>query len=249
MRDRTWVRGLFVLFWVGSVAMPAAASQQDSSVPAGPNKEATSRPREAWKWTLEERLAARFDPATMAERQAEYQAEQGAIRKRQGGSLLENETNIARPVLEKRSGRRTPELFLPGELFDHLIDGVFAPGLEHADLQESRANYEQWAAALGLGSDFWERLEGAAAPYLTLLQKEGRQRLPSRADIAAKGEERRFQICQARLQALEAARAEFGEAFLRLLYEGVAPSIQEVSLYSDYQKKAEDLRFQEGGCR
>jgi hypothetical protein len=226
---------------------PAKPRNSETQVPEAGSKPAT---KPAWKWTLEERLAARFDPAAMAERQAQYQAEQEAIRKRQGGSLPEDEARVTRSVIEKRDGRRTPELFLPGELFDLLLDGAFAPGRERADLQGSRAHYEQWAAALGLGSNFWERLEEAAAPYLTLLQKGGRQRLPSRADIAAKGEEGRFHICRARLQALEAAGAELGEeAFLRLLYEGVAPSYQEISLYSDYQEKAEDLRLQEGGCR
>jgi len=254
MRDGTGLKALYGLYGLLLLlcTVPVTASQHDSGGPADREKEATSKPRKAWEWTLEERLAKRFDPAVMEELQVQYQAEQEAIRKQRGGSFPEDEARVKRPapVREKRDGRKTPELFLPGELFDILLDGTFAPGLERVNIQGFRADYEQWVAALGLGSDFWDRLEGVAAPYLTLLQKGGRQRLPTKADIAAKGEERRFHICRARLQALEAAEAEFGkEAFLRLLYEGVAPSVQETSLYSDYQRKADELRFQEGGCR
>jgi hypothetical protein len=83
-----------------------AASGFRSEQPAKPRgsetqvSEAGSKPatKPAWKWTLEERLTARFDPEAMAERQAQYQAEQEAIRKRQGGSLPEDEARVTRPV-------------------------------------------------------------------------------------------------------------------------------------------------------
>jgi hypothetical protein len=219
----------------------------------GAEAEKTAPPQPAWKWTLDERLAARFDPAAMAEREAEYQAEQDAVRKRHPELLAKrkSETPASPPrPTEMLDGSKTPELFLPGELFDVLLSQAFVSEQESAGLQVSRSDFESWAAALGLGRDLWDRLEETAVPYLKLFQNEKRQGNNLRV-IATTGDEEELRICRARAQALEAAIAELGEeAFLRLLYEGVAPYIRQASLSpSDYQRKADELRFQEGGCR
>lgn len=231
---------------VAVLLLGAAAARGAEPEKAGPPK------KPAWKWTLDERLAARFDPGALAEREAEYQAEHEARGRRFPNLALEEQREMPGPptATERIDGRKTPELFLPGELFDSLLSQVFAPEKESADLQASRSGFEQRAAALGLGRDLWDRLEESAAPYLKLFQSEDRQDRATRA-IAAKGEEEELRNCRARARALEAAEAEFGEeAFLRLLYEGVAPYVRQASLLpSDYQWQAERLRFQEGGCR
>lgn len=226
---------------------PAKPQGSETQVPEAGSKPAA---KPAWKWTLEERLAARFDPEAVLSRQAEYQAYKDALRKR----FPEYVKRTAAPaglVEEMLDGSKNPELFLPGELFDILLQRAFAPGRESANVSGFRADYQRWAAALGLGADLWDRLEEASAPYLSFLQSESRQGLPSSADIPAKEARSQFRTCQARIQALEEAKVEFGEeVFLRLLYEAVAPSVREASLYpSNHQRMVDELRFQEGGCR
>ncbi|HEX9944271.1 MAG TPA: hypothetical protein VGG03_19850 [Thermoanaerobaculia bacterium] len=208
----------------------------------------------AWKWTIDERLAARFNPEAIAARAAEQRdAEREARKKFRSGQSARAEEGAQgtepEPVTDMIDGRKTPELFLPGELFDLLLNHVFPPEKGRADLQTSRSFFEERAAALGIGRDLWDRLEDAAAPYLRLLHEDRRHRIAEAN--ASKGEEDGIRICRARAQALEAAEAEFGEeTFLRLLYKAVAPHTRKASLLPpDYQRHAEKLRFEEGGCR
>lgn len=240
MTDRTWAWGLLVLFWIGSVALPPAASQQDASVPTVPKKE-------AWKWTLEERLAARFDPEALAAREAEHQAEQESIFRRFGDPLEGELKNMKGPpaTAEHLDGRKAPELFLPGELFTQLINHGFSPQGGNWDVRRSREPIEERAAALGFGRDLWVRLEKVAAPYLELLRESG----PRRVDQEIS--ERDIRLCQLRTRVLEAAKVEFGEeSFLRLLYEAVAPNALRVYILKgpDYRQHEEQLRSLEGGC-
>ncbi|HEV2856521.1 MAG TPA: hypothetical protein VHC97_27285 [Thermoanaerobaculia bacterium] len=209
----------------------------------------------AWKWTIEERLAARFDPAAMAAREAEYQAEQEAIRKRWADSVLfEDEAKMTGPppATETIDGSKTPELFLPVELFGMLLNRAFPLEEESAGPQEPRSRIEQRAAALGFGRDLWGRLEKAAAPYLGPLHAEDRRRLTTRTNDTREDDRKR--LCRLRAQALAAAKAEFGEEnFLRLLYEAVAPTFRPTYILEgwppDYQRHADLLLSLEGSCR
>ncbi len=206
----------------------------------------------AWKWTLDERLAARFDPLAMAAREAEYEAKRKSRFKHVRGGFFVERTEVTDPpsVSETIDGSKNPELFLPGELFDMLLHHAFPPGKERPNPQESENGFAEWAAALGFGPDFQDRLEWAVAPYLKLLQSELPQGGTTGANAPKWEQETRLRLCPARVQALEAAEAELGEeAFLRLLYEGVAPSVRHGAVFSSLQRRVEELRFQEGGCR
>jgi len=214
----------------------------------------------AWKWTLDERLAARFDAGAMAARDAGLQAEEEATRKRWSNLLAGEEAQMTGPppATETIDGSKTPELFLPVELFTTLLRRGLSPEEEREGLQESRSRIEERAVALGFGQDLWDRLDKVVAPYLRLLYDEER-RNPVYGGEKTKAEdpkrkEVRLRLCRARAQALEAAKAEFGEeAFLRLLYEAVAPNSRPIYILEpwppDYQRHAERLRFEEGGCR
>jgi hypothetical protein len=248
MRHRTWARVMGGLFIVCGVGGPAAASQQAAGVPKDPKKDAISRPRAAWKWTLEERLAARFDPQAVAAREAEYQAEQEKIFERLGDPLAEEAMKMTNPpaTTEHLDGRKTPELFLPGELFTLLIIRGFSPQGGNRDVRGSRDPIEERAAALGFGRDLWVRLETAATPYLQLLREGG----PGEGDESEQAE-RDINLCRQRARALKAAKAEFGEEmFLRLLYEAVAPTARPIYFFegTNYYKYAENLRRFEEGC-
>jgi hypothetical protein len=220
------------LFLLG---VPAAQGAQ-------PEKDAPKKP--AWKWTLDERLAARLDPESMAARVAENRARTEAILKSQGVNYVPKE-QAGPPLLEETIiGSKNPELFLPSELFDALLGQAFLV----ADRQAGRNWIEPRAAALGFGRDFLDRLGKTVEPYLRLLTKQG-----PRGQRITISEEEDLRLCHLRVQALEATEAEFGEeSFLRLLYEAVAPSLQRGSMFGpgppDYQRYEEKLRFEEGGC-
>ena len=225
---------------------------------AEPEKGSPRKP--AWKWTLDERLAARFDPGAMAARDAELQAEEEAARKRWSNLLAGEEAQMTGPppATETIDGSKTPELFLPVELFSTLLNRGFPPGEEREGPHEARSGIEARAAALGFGRDLWHGLDKVVAPYQRLLYDvERRSPLFAASDSKSEDPKRKevsLRLCRARAQALEAAKAEFGEeTFLRLLYEAVAPNSQPIYILEpwppDYQRHAERLRFWEGGCQ
>jgi hypothetical protein len=233
--------------------LSVAAAQGAEVEEGGPRKP-------AWKWTLDERLAARFDPGAMAARDAELQAEEEAARKRWSNLLAGEEAQMKgpSPATETIDGSKTPELFLPGELFGMLLYRGLPQEEKREGLQESRGRIEERAAALGFGRDLWDRLDKVAAPYLRLLHDEERRSPLSGAEDSKAADlikkEVSLRLCRARAQALEAAKAEFGEeAFLRLLYEALAPIGRRIYVLEpwppDYQRHAEELRLEEGGCR
>lgn len=201
----------------------------------------------AWQWTLEERLAKRFDPAQI---QARAIAERARQQELQAMGMPGTRSGRVHKLQDSFNGQETPELFLPSELFENLLLRGFPPDGRHQ--QESRRSLEERAAALGFGADFWKRLGRAAAPYLELRRERDRLAL---ADQRSTTEASRLNgaltpnaLCQARHKALNDAKALFGEeVFLRLLYEAVAPNLGVAYLVEDGIE--EDLRRTEGGCR
>ncbi len=240
----------FILLIAALLPGVAVAQEAETERKADPRKP-------AWKWSIEERLAARFDPVAMAAREAEYEAEQEEFRKRGYDPLFDEWAKMTapQPAIEHLDGRKAPELFLPGELFSTLLRRGLPPEeeRERAGLQISRSQIEQRAAALGFGRDLWDRLEKVAASYLKLLYSEDRRRLRTGENDYRKQEDR-LRICREYTQAVKAARAEFGEeTFLRLLYEAVAPDTLRTYILEgwppDYHQHADLLRSSEkGGC-
>jgi hypothetical protein len=112
-----------------------------------------------------------------------------------------------------------------------------------------RGPIERRAAALGFGRDLWPRLEKVAAPLRKLETEQKRQGdSPSTPVNIYKMDARSVHFCRVRAQVIAAAKAEFGEeAFLRLLYEALAPEVR--LTYPIYPRMAEHLRFMEEGCR
>jgi hypothetical protein len=151
------------------------------------------------------------------------------------------------PPVETIDGRKTPELFLTWELFTDLLDrDLLADGLVG---RERRERIEERAAALGFGQDLWPRLKKVAAPFIALRRQAAR--LPVQSGKVTGGlqmDADGLRLCRARSRAIAAAKAEFGEeAFLRLLYEAVAPNLQITGMLAP--GLAEHLRFLEGGCQ
>jgi hypothetical protein len=250
---------LFVLLLL-AIRAPAETAQAGGAdkprAPGAVNRPDGAVPKPAWEWSVEERLAARFDPEAVEAKEVERKANDDEARKQSPDGrlpldeLLDQMTG-PEPVTITLDGSKTPELYLPGELFWVLIDR----GLQHEQGSPDPGKYwarmEGRAAALGFGRDFWDRLENIAAPYVTF-QRPDRLRSVEQKGAGERKEEAQRR-CRARAQALRAAEAEFGrEAFLRLLYEAVAPDAYQVQILGpepvDYQQHAEEARFQEGGC-
>jgi len=203
--------------------------------------------KSAWQWSLEDRLAARFDPEAMKFRATKHAAEQKAIFDK-FPAIRTGGLGTMSPGTDTIEGTKSPQLFLPTELFSILLNDGFPPNGIRQD--ESRRNIEERATALGFGHDFWARLERVAAPILKL----ERERELTLGDRRGVNQERlgigsqSIVFCRARAQALEAAKSEFGaEPFSRLLYEVVAPTTSITYVLKD--GLADDMRYLEGGCR
>src|SRR5436305_5908869 len=206
----------------------------------------------AWQWTLDERLAKRFDPEARRARiaakiaaEATYKTEAEAAEA--AGDFAEKSR---REDLDVINGRRNPELFLPVELFNILLLNAFPPG--GIDPAGYRGMIEPHAAALGFGADFWLRLGRVAAPVLDFererekLAKTNPARLHRQEGSEINAEE--ISACRDRAEALVKAETEFGkEPFLRLLYDVIAPS-SEVT-YSLRGGIVEQARAMERGCQ
>lgn len=224
----------------------ATVAQGAESRPIGGSR------KPAWKWSVEERLAARFDPDAMKARAARQRAEYEEIKKLAPDMVADGE-----PTREDRDsidGGETPELFLPWELFNYLLERGFT---FDEDRTESRRSIEERAAILGFGRDLWPRLENLSSPFLQIRHERFNRAMEKSVEPPSSIAEKRHGLemdregllfCRTRAKALAAAKAEFGEEpFLRLLYEVVAPSIGLTYLVD--KDSLDQLRFLEGGCR
>src|SRR4051812_3335976 len=146
-------------------ALAAAAQPAGSLIKGSPSKP-------AWKWSVDERLAKRFDPESMKARAEARTAKLNDFEKRFPApaddlftGALKNQQNV-----DTIEGETNPELFLTFELFNQLLVMGFPP--DGMNQQESRRLIEERAAVLGFGQDLWGRLERAAAPFLKLQRRE-----------------------------------------------------------------------------
>ncbi len=200
--------------------------------------------RPPWKWTDEERIAKRYDPASMHSREDAY------VAKTEGAAVA-----IGRDVVD---GDKNPGLFLPIDLYRALLMRAFSPVPEAS--QVFRDGYQSKSGGLRIDDDFWQRLERTARPYLDSIEtqralgKEYQTAHPGRrAEIDRQADEFGKEDCRLRVQNLETARATFGrEAFDRFLYEAVAPGSFSTSVNGtsdDSLISADHLRYLAGGCQ
>lgn len=232
-----------ILLLISTFAAPA----QSVEVPTEGNP---SKP--AWKWSVDERLAKRFDPESVKARAEERAAKRKdfekhfpALAQNPLAGEVKNQQNV-----DTIEGETNPELFLTFELFDQLLEMGFPP--HGMNQQESRRLIEERAVVLGFGQDLWDRLEQAAAPFLKLQRREEQLTrngaLPSRPADDTKMSPEALHWCRERARAIAAAKAEFGEEpFLRLLYTGVTTGFDITYVFDPGD--AGRLRYVEGGCQ
>ena len=196
-----------------------------------------------WDWTIEDRLAARFDPDKNRERQLAYEAKypQAAGANAQNVAAEGVEMPARQQHVHMIDGSRNPELFFAYELFDGLMSGLTP---DESQRVRQRAYFRPSIRALGYDDEaFWRSLESVSAKYLPLCFPTTH---PIRsAEVKAAAEAR----CRERYDALEAARALFGRRrFDVLLYTVVAPVSQYSSATFDANPAAR-YREAEKGCR
>ncbi len=218
------------------VAMPSIAG------PAPPEK---AEPYEArsWEWTMQHRIAARYDPEGIERR-----------RQRAAESQLHGGVPIADGV-QVIDGRNDPELFFEWELFDALLSRGYGP--EPRAREIFREIIEANLATVDgfeMPADFWQRLAVAAQDLLA--SRQALRALAAHLPEASAAEAARLHAeiddlqadgCRMRRLALLAVRKEIGrESLLRILYQGVAPDtfLQE----STDESRGEILRYVQRGC-
>jgi hypothetical protein len=188
----------------------------------------------AWRWSQEERIAKRFDPAEIAARQV----------RRLDGSSSSGPSGLF--VVD---GSVEPELFLPWELLDMFFTRV---GSNPEQFRQTRDSYSSAIAKRGWDAGaFWRDMADIRASYdvarttqaalfpgssETVEEKRSRERQRESADL---------QICRARADALSTALARYRD-FDRFLYEEVAPTLV---MRSSTPTDAMTLRWIAGGCR
>jgi hypothetical protein len=179
---------------------------------------AFAQDRPAAKWTLEERLERRNDPVEIAHR-----AYVNAVRMTPGPR---------KPPNFVISGSDDPELFLPFELMNMLMDST-------KDRPEAyrRRVYDPVLADLHWDREaFWADLADSGADYF---------RLNTESAKASSSDELSRQICGARAAAHEEMRKRYPR-FDEFLYAAVAPNR---TFVSDDVLPAYWLAWLEGGCK
>jgi|GEM_PF-6253519 len=210
-----------------------------------PALRAQSEPPEKapWQWTLEERIAARYNPERMRER-----VERGA---RQAAK----QDYEVPPGQQTISGHEEPEQFLPTEVMSELLYTVFGSNREARQIW--RRVFEERLAAAGvkLPADFYRDLSILANEHLGRLHRarQKAQELPN-----LKGNERAKALkeiqalqqggCERTFELLTQARALFGQkTFDEILYVGIAVGKWQTFVY----KPGDEARARhiEEGCK
>lgn len=223
---------------------PLKAQTPDVRIPGG----VTGSPATpAWDWSDADRVRTRFDPKAIRERAAAHRANVG-MRPPVHSQAAPSEG--FRPSQQHvLDGARNPELFLPAELLDVLLQGLHSDPRMRAP---ARLALAKGIHEMGYTEDdFWNRLQRLSAHYLALKSR------PSNTSIqrvrTADGTMASFPLdvdrCVARHGLLQSARTAFGAAkFQRFLYTAVAPEVQR-SDSTQQLDPAQELLFIAKGCR
>ncbi len=228
----TWTVAILVLMIAGTATAPAAGQAPASGAESAAD-EATTR-KKPWEWTLDERIALRFDPALIAEREKEERARKRAA----GVEPLPDPPQS--PHNHGIDGDRNPELLLPHELLRSLISG-FMPDDERRT--RWRESLRRDLVAAGFDEElFWAQLRSATSRYVDTFV------YPATGAIDDAASRERHALCREEFLALESARQVFGrEQFDRFLYEAIAPRTRAASV-TNAPDPAAELRFFAGGC-
>lgn len=201
-------------------------------------------PKEPWEWTLDERLALRFDPVDMRRRMAEHAAENYPPPELMPADIPPPSTDGC--IV---NGSKDPALLLPSELFSSLLGVGFQP--DDFIREPRRKAILEKAQALGFGDDLWPVLEVLAKDVLRV-KRDAREKSERFEKTGERPPEATYEEqsahCAQRARALQAVRTYYGaERFDRFLYEAVAPGMS-IAMPENPEWPGQ-LRFVEGGCQ
>jgi hypothetical protein len=227
------------MFLVVLAAIVLSLNAQDSSAP----------PAEPWKWTLEQRLQARFDPAARAARVADAVAREARIQRRVPRAMSAGEQQPGDVI----DGNQHPELFLPTELFERFVRLAYV-----MDSPTWRLSMRQRSDDILRTDADWEALDVHVAEYAAnlksdaaLFDEEDRATRPRRAELERQLATIRASRCALEKHAMRRARAYFGaERFDRFLYlfasRGISSTYVATNPFSETQAR---LKATEESCR
>jgi hypothetical protein len=210
--------------------------------------EAPSHNKPPWEWSVQERLAARFDAAAVQKRVDAMLDRRHA----QSGSLASNAmADRVRPA-DYIDGHAHPELFLPTEILTMFIRSAYAGG-EDETADGFRISAAQNATELGLPGEFLAVFEREAQALIALQMEESALR-----DALSEGKRERETIirelarleseqCPLRVAVLQSLRKQYGSEVDRFLYAALAPGMSRVIFSPIPDPQA--LRLAEQGCR
>jgi hypothetical protein len=202
-------------------AMASADAQSDAARVSGSE-------RAPWQWSVEERLAVRFDPGVV----------QQSRERRSSSALVRKDESV--PV----NGADRPELLLPFELVNDFLPVLRVPA------ERRQAVRERFRPFIETGKwnfdEFWRQVEQAATPYFAA-HDHAVARLKDSALPEPERKANSQSVCVARAAALQKLRTSLGAVeFDRFLYTAVAPNMQSISMRGT---TPDMLRRIEGGCR
>jgi len=179
---------------------------------------ATSPPLEPWKWTLDQRMAARFDSVSRAARVASAHDRESQLHRRNPSALSMPNTPAASDIID---GSSHPELFTPTELFEHFVWMAYT-----LDSPVWRESMRQRSDDILRTDADWRKLDAIVAAYAQnlrreseLSQRQGQSSAAQRRELLREQSLVLADRCSIERQALRAARATFGvDRFNRFLY-------------------------------
>jgi hypothetical protein len=153
---------------------------------------------------------------------------------------------------EMLDGKTRPELLLPYELFDSLLEGLSEKETHRVN---ARRILDPQLRAFGFHPDvFWSTLSTVADRYLKTRAENWRLHRQSTVFTTAAGIKTWLPInqadCALRIAALNEAREKLGgtEAFDHFLYSAVAPNVSYAETGNESDRAAQ-LRYMAGGCK
>jgi len=239
--------GFFLLSLGIALTTLAAPPERDQATSATALPQTTTK--EAWEWTVDERIAIRTDPVARQARIDKFLAQRRTANA-PAGRIAAMSNGQELPVGDSIHGSDHPELFLPTELFSIFTSSVFVVSDEVSDHVRKVAKHG--AASIGLSSDFVSTFETEALEFTVLQRQENtlKERLGrgegSSDQLLAEIKKLRHQQCPLRIAAITRLRARYGEKFDRFLYTTVAPG---AFIDSFGPTSADELRSQEEGCQ
>jgi hypothetical protein len=195
---------------------------------------AENRAMPAWEWSDADRISLRCDSRLAAERVAESKPESRTSR-----AGVEAAPERTSRIVDVIDGKKRPELFLPTELFEALVERGLLDGWGEG--------WEKRIRAAGLPDDFLRRLRKDSELFIADLE-ERRQLTrktpdaPERARLVVLAPA----LCRDRADALQRATRAFGPDLSRFMYVYVAPLR---TTFLEEPADPEALTSRERGCR